>query len=243
MKYRLLWLVVIAVAIVGWASVSSALAEAVNPFSPTLEDIQALGDNTSGFSNGNQLSTIDAIHIAPDGIHLDVTWRIGQNSDPFGENLGETFSRVVLTRYTNGEDNGLGRLLDPPYDGIKWCIMSDMPLSSQPYIQPAPDWTYYQVPSTIPVPGDMSNTMATLSFDDARNFAGIEPNTIVHPDTNGEIRSNSFGLQLYAGFSLTPGQPVPGHIWITRWIPEPTTSTLLLVGMVGLLGRIRGRKS
>lgn len=242
MMYRQRWLVAVAIAIVGLAGASSALA-AVNPFSPTVADIQALSDNTSGFSSGAQLSTIDAIHIAPDGIHLDVTWRVGQNSDPFGANFGETFARVVLTRYTNSEDSGAGRLLSPPYDGIKWCVMSDLAIQGQPYVQTAPNWTYYQPPSVIPVPGDMSNTMVTLSFDDARNFAGVTPNTIVHPDGNGQIRSNAMGLQFYSGISLAPGQPVPGHIWITQWVPEPTSATLLLLGAVGFWGRARRRDS
>jgi len=233
------WLAMVAVATIGLASASSALAVAVNPFSPSTADIQALGDNTGGFSNNNQLSTIDAIHVAPDGIHLDVTWRVGTGSDPFGTHPGETFARVVLTRYTNSEDGGIGRLLNPPYDGIKWCIMSDQPVNAQPYIQTAPNWTYYQPPATLPIPGDMSSAMATLSFDDARNFNNIMPNTIVHPDANGEIRSNSFGLQLYAGFGLTPGEPVPGHIWITNWVPEPSTGALMLLGLVGLVGRKR----
>jgi hypothetical protein len=241
MKYRQLWLVAIAMAIVGWVGANSALAVAVNPFSPSVADIQALGNDTAGFSGGNQLSTIDAIHVAPDGIHLDVTWRVGTGSDPFGTHPGETFARVVLRGFQNGEDGGLGRLLFPPYDGIKWWLMSDLPIGGQPFIQTAPNWVYYQPPSLIPVPGDMSNTMVTLSFDDARNFNGIMPNTIVHPDVNGQIRSNAFGLQMYAGFGLTPGEAVPGHIWINRWIPEPTTATLLLVGVAGFLGFGRRR--
>jgi hypothetical protein len=241
MKYRQLCLVAIAVAVAGFAGVSSALAAAVNPFPPSVADIQALGDNTSGFSSGAQLSTIDAIHTTPDGILVDVTWRIGTGSDPFGAFPGETFARVVLTRYTNSEDTGLGRLLSPPYDGIKWSIASDHPVGGQPYIQTAPDWVYYQPPALMPIPGDLSYAPVTLSFDDARNFAGKTPNTIVHPDANGQIRSNSFGLQLYAGFGLTPGQPVPGHILITQ-VPEPSTSMLLLMGAVGLVGRARQRK-
>lgn len=233
------WWAMVAVAIVSLAASRAAFAVAVNPFSPSTADIQALSDNTSGFSSGNQLSTIDAINVASDGIHLDVTWRIGQQDDPFGENFGETFARVVLSGFQNGEDGGLGRLLSPPYDGIKWCLMSDQPISAQPYIQPAPNWTYYQVTSTIPIPGDMSSTMAVLSFDDADNFEGIEPAGIVHTDENGEIRSNSFGLQLYTNFDLTVGEPVQGHIWIANWVPEPSTGVLMLLGMVGLLGRKR----
>jgi hypothetical protein len=238
MKYRQLCLMAIAV-IAGLAGVTSALAAAVHPFPPSVGDIQALSDNTSGFSSGNQLSTIDAIHTTPTGILLDVTWRVGQNSDPFGANFGETFARVVATRYTNSEDSNQGRLLSPPYDGIKWVIKSDQPIGGQPYIQTAPDWTYYQPPNLISVPGTQTDTAVTLSFDDARNFAGKTPNTIVHPDANGQIRSNSMGLQFYAGFALTPGQPVPGHIWISTAVPEPNTAVLLIFGTVTLVGRSR----
>lgn len=243
MRYRQLWLVAIAVAIAGLVGANSGLAASINPFSPSVADIQALGNDTSGFSSGAQLSTIDAIHVAPDGIHLDVTWRVGQNSDPFGPNFGETFARVVLRGYQNGEDSGQGRLLSPPYDGIKWCVMSDVAVGGQPFIQTAPNWTYYQPPSLGSVPGDMSNTMVTLAFDDARNFAGINPNTIVHPDVNGQIRSNAMGLQFYAGITLAPGQPVPGHIWITQWVPEPSSALLLMLGGAGIIMRARQRKA
>jgi hypothetical protein len=222
------------VAIVSLAGTRSSLAESVNPFSPSTADIQALSDNTAGFSNSNQLSTIDAIHIAPDGIHLDVTWRVGTGSDPFGTHPGENFSRVVLSGYQNNENEGLGRLLNPPYDGIKWCIMSDQPISAQPYLQTAPDWTYYQPASDPQIPGDMSLTMATLSFDST-----TQNNGSVAPDVNGEIRSNSFGLQFFTSFAMTPGDPVQGHIWISNWVPEPSTAALMLLGMVGLIGRKR----
>ena len=88
MKYKeLRWLMTIAVAIAGMVGASAALA-AVNPFAPSLTDIQSLSDQTAGFHGGQQLSTIDAINYAPDGIHLDITWRVGQNSDPFGPDFG-----------------------------------------------------------------------------------------------------------------------------------------------------------
>jgi hypothetical protein len=93
----------------------------------------------------------------------------------------------------------------------------------------------------VSVPGDTSYVPVTLSFDDARNFAGKTPNTIVHPDANGQIRSNAMGLQFYAGFALTPGQPVSGHIWLTQ-VPEPSTTMLLLIGAVGFVTRARQRK-
>lgn len=240
MNYRHRWLVMVAVATISLSAASSALADAVNPFSPSVADIQAVADQTSGFSNGNQLSTIDAITPVENGIRLDVTWRIGQNSDPFGADFGETFARVVVSRFTNGEDGGTGRLLNPPYDGIQWNIQSTQALNGQPFLQTAPNWLYYQPPATLPVPGDSSVAPVTISFDDAEEFDGGVPDTgVVNPDENGEIRSNSFGLQLYAGFGLAVGQPVQGQIWITNPIPEPSTAALLMLGLVGCFGRKR----
>lgn len=246
MNYKeLRWLVTVAAAIVSMVGASSALAVSVNPFSPSVADIQALSDQTSGFHGGQQLSTIDAIHYTDPndpmgGIHLDITWRVGQNSDPFEPNFGQTFARVTLARYTNGEDGGQGRLLFPPHDGIKWCLMSDQNSFVQPFIQTAPNWTFYEPgPGGYGIPGDMSMQMVTLDFTDARNFSGLLPPNIVHPDGNGQIRSNAFGLQLGGPGGLVPGQPVPGHVWITNWIPEPSTAMLLLMGAVGVVGVAR----
>ena len=99
-----------------------------DPFTPSVADIQGLSNAT----NASNLSTIDAINLAPDGIHLDVTWRVGQNVDPFAPGFGfQNFPRIGLARFTNGESGGTGRLMYPRpnhpdwYDGIKWCIMTD----------------------------------------------------------------------------------------------------------------------
>jgi hypothetical protein len=236
-------LLMVAAAAVSMVVVRSAAAVPTNPFSPSVADIQALSDQTDGFHNGMQLSTIDAIHMAPDGIHLDVTWRVGQLNDPFDPNYGLTFARVSLVIYTNSEDGGMGRLLNPPYDGIEWSLMSDHGSFVQPFVQTAPNWTYYEpFNGGNAIPGDMSLQMLALDFNFARNF--ITPGTIVHPDSNGEIRANAFGLQLGGPGGLVAGNPVPGHIWILSSIPEPihepSTVMLLVVAVVGLARRRLG---
>jgi hypothetical protein len=59
--------------------------------------IQDLADVTAGFHGGaGQLSTIDSITPIPNGIELEVTYRIGQEADPFGANYGLGFARVSL---------------------------------------------------------------------------------------------------------------------------------------------------
>ncbi len=227
-------LLMTAVVVASILSTSSALAQF---FSPSIADIQALSNSTAA----TNFSTIDAIHIAPNGIHLDVTWRTGQNTDPFAPFFGQNFPRIGLTRFTNGEEAGMGRLLNPPHTGIKWCIMSDRDVFSQPFLQTAPNWTFYEPANGgNNIPGDMSMQMSILDFNNARNFSGLTPANIVHPDANGEIRSNAFGLQI-VGPSGAVGEAIPGHIWITYWIPEPGTATLLVFGLVGAVGFARRR--
>ena len=77
--------------------------------------------------------------------------------------------------------------------------------------------------------------MATISFNDT------EQNGSVALDDNGEIRSNAFGMQFF-GPSPALGEEVQGHIWISHWVPEPSTAVLLLMGVVGLVGRARRRQ-
>jgi hypothetical protein len=56
-----------------------------------------LADVTAAFHGGaGQLSTIDSITPIPNGIEIEVTYRIGQESDPFGANYGLGFARVSL---------------------------------------------------------------------------------------------------------------------------------------------------
>jgi len=221
-------LMAVAVAIVSMFGASAAFAV---PYSPSVAEIQSLGNDTSNFSGGLQLSTIDNVSFSPDGIHVDVTWRVGaQVTDPFGENYGETFSRIVLDGFQNNENGGAGRLLFPIYDGIKWCFMSDTPLTVQPFILTPPNYSYYQPLNDPQVPGDMSNTMVALNFNST--------NPALPLDINGEIRSYGWGFQIF-GPSPTPGTSVQSQIWIRNWVPEPSSAVLLLIGLVGLVGRTR----
>jgi hypothetical protein len=234
---KLGWLLMVAVAIVGMVGASSALAEF---YSPSLAQIQGMSNTTSA----SNASTIDAMHVSPDGIHLDVTWRTGQSDDPFGPNFNlQNFPRVGVSAYTNGADGGLGLNLTNAM-GVKWCLMSDRDIFSQPYVKTAPNWLFYEPTNGgNSIPGDMSMQMSILDFSFAREFDGGVPDTgVVNPDVNGEIRINELGLQIVGPGGIVPGDEVTGHVWITNWIPEPSTATLLLLGAVGLLGRARRRQ-
>jgi hypothetical protein len=225
------WLIAAAIAIATGAGANSALAD---PFAVRVADVQGLSNSTSA----TNASTIDAINVAPDGIHLDVTWRVGQNTDPFGPGFGlQDFPRIGVSRFTNSEAGGTGRDLTV-YDGIEWTLMSDRDVFVQPFIQTAPDWTFYEpTPGGYNLPGDMSSNVITLDFNDARNFSGLLPANIVHPDANSEIRANAFGLQIVGPGGLVVGDEVPGHIWIAgSFIPEPSAVVLLGLASLALVG-------
>ncbi len=232
------WLATVAVAIVSLVGANSALAISVNPYRLTVADLQGMGNSTKN----TNLSTIDQITVAPDGVHLDITWRVGQNSDPFSPGFGfQDFPRVGLTLFTNSENDFTGRDLTA-YDGVKWIIMSDLDLqNAQPFVQTAPNWTFYEPSVGQPLPGDMSNAMALLDFtDNTQNFSGLLPANIVHPDGNGEIRVNSIGIQIVGPAGLAVGQSVQSSVWF-KGVPEPATATMLLLGAIGAFGFVRRR--
>jgi PEP-CTERM motif len=226
----------IAVAI---ATIFDAGAALSQPYSPTVADVQALGNSTAA----TNFSTIDSIQMAANGIHMDVTWRTGQNTDPFGPFFGQNFPRIGLTFFTNGESGGTGRNLSAS-NGIQWSIMSDQPVFSQPFIQTAPNWTFYEPANGgNNIPGDMSAQTSLLGFNSARNFSGLMPANIVHPDANGQVRSNAFGLQIVGPSGLALGEARPGHIWISGVIPEPGTALLVALGAAALVGFGRRRQN
>jgi hypothetical protein len=222
------WLVLVAVAASSMWAAGAALAV---PYKITVADLHALQNNTSSFSGGNQLSTIDAITVLPNGLQIDVTWRVGEGTaDPFVTYPGETFSRVVLGMNTNNESAGAGRLLSPPHDGMQWTLSTNTPVYAQPYLQTAPGWQYYQpAPGGYSVPADMSINMVGLNF----------VSDSIAPDGNGEIRANAFGIQMF-GPAPALGQSMSGRIILTG-VPEPSTALLVLVGAASMVVRARRR--
>ena len=192
-------------------------------------------------TNANNLSTIDAMSIGPDGsLHLDVTWAIGE-PDPFNPDI-QNFPRIGLTLFTNNDDGGLGRLISPR-DGVRWIIKSDLALqNAQPFQQTPPNWTFYESNYQQPIPAGMVATNATLDYDAAQNFSGLMPANIVHPDGMGQVRANALGIQIVGPSGLVVGQTVKGHIWLCG-VPEPASAMLLAFGAVALAGNLRRRQS
>jgi PEP-CTERM motif-containing protein len=232
-------LVVIAVAIAGLVTTSSAFALSVDPYKITVADAQGLGNST----DANNLSKITAMTVAPDGIHLDVDWALGQNSDPFGANFGQTFARIGLTVFTNSENGGAGRTLSPK-DGILWNIESDLALqNAQPFLQTPPNWTFYEPSIAYPIAAGMVPSPALLDFTaNTNNFSGLPAGVVTIEDGSGLVHANAMGVQIVGPAGLVPGQVVHGHVWIVG-VPEPSTIMLSVLGAIGLVGLARRRRS
>ena len=141
--------------------------------------------------------------------------------------------------YTNAENGSLGRLLFPGFSGVRWRVRSDHDSYVQPFVQTAPNWTFYEpIPGGNTIAGNLEWQWSTIEFDNAQNYSGVLPNTVVHLDGNGQIRDNSIGLQFGGPAGLVPGQEVRGHVSIFDWgsEPEPGSATLVMLGAPGLLG-------
>jgi hypothetical protein len=150
--------------------------------------VKDLGDVTAAnHGSPGQLSTIDNIVRSPgqlgSGIHLDVTYRVGNvnGCDPdFGcgpnDVLGLSFARVSVG--TTYPPNYTGPADLSGFMGVRWTIMSDIPLFAQPFVKVTDNYTYWEPAdpnsgSGFPVPGDMQNHHIVLNFAEAQNYAGI----------------------------------------------------------------------
>src|SRR5262249_8500958 len=113
-------------------------------------------DRTSDFSGGNQASTETSSNI-PGGLKLNVDWYTGASG------FNESFTRIVMThQYATGccgDPSLRGNLMG--FDGVKWLVSSDQPLTIKPYTQVGTSFTFYEGaqpggggPGTIQIPGD-----------------------------------------------------------------------------------------
>jgi hypothetical protein len=248
MKYRQHrgWLA-IAVAIASLAGAGSALAV---PYQWTIGQVKSLADVTAGFHGPpGQLSTINSITQIPNGIQLDVTYRIGQGSDPFAPNFGLGFARVSLS-------GGLGSPgLDlSAFTSSAFKVTTTVPVTAQSFIQ-----TDFTENGTTINDGDATPneafsflfwehndglaaggpTTVDLDFSSGNEFDGNW--NLANPQAiKGTDKIRAFGVQFASGVAMAIGQPVSATIRI-EGVPEPTSAMLAGLAAFGLIGLARRR--
>lgn len=215
----------------------------------TPQQIQGLGDVTAAFG-GDQLSTINSITAIPGGIELDVTFRIGQNSDPFAPSFGATFARVSLA-------GGLGfpGLDISAFDSSSVVIESTVDFTLQSFLQtdftedggaiddgdanPGESFSFlfWEHNSSVSAPGPVDGVM---DFSMATEFDG-NWNVVSPQQIQGLANVRQWGMQ-FGLFSNPPvlGQPVEATIRLSN-VPEPSTIALasLVIGWASTLQRRR----
>ncbi|HEY3394503.1 MAG TPA: hypothetical protein VGK58_17455 [Lacipirellulaceae bacterium] len=249
MKYRQLrWLLTIAVAIVGVISAKSAPAV---PYEWLVNQIQGLADVTPGFHGGaGQLSTINSITPIPNGVELAVTYRIGQETDPFGANYGLGFARVSLQ----------GQLGFPGLDlsantSSSFKVTTTTDVTAQSFLQ-----TDFTENGTTIDDGDATTgesfsflfwehndgvtiggpTDVDFDFSSGTEFSGdwglANPQAV-----QGTNAIRAWGVQLAKFSGMTIGEPVNATIRIEGVVPEPCTALLAVLAAAGLVGVTRRR--
>jgi hypothetical protein len=248
------WLTMVAAAIVSMMGVGSAFA--ATPYLWHVGDVQSLSDVTLGFSGGQSLSTINSITKIPTGIKMDVTYIVGQNSDPFGADFGQTFARIALL--------GSGTPFDfSAFSGTQWKVTSDLPITMQDFMQTG--WTETGAANVAGPDNDGDATFPeSFSFNFWEHNTGITPNTPTDevdsffdgtqsqfsgtwnkPNPQNLVGANNiqqYGVQigLFSGISF--GTHVHGTITIEGvHVPEPGTLTLAGLAAVGMIGFARRR--
>jgi PEP-CTERM motif-containing protein len=246
---QLLWLTT-AVAVVSMVGANRAHAV---PYHWGPGQIKNLANVTAAFHGGaGQLSTINSITQIPRGIELNVTYRIGQEADPFGANYGLGFARVSL-------QGGLGTGLNiGSSTSSDLRITTTTDITAQSFVQ-----TDFTENGTTINDGD-ANTSEAFSFlfwehNDGVTSAGGP--TVVDFDfasgtefsgdwglanpqaVQGTNTVRAWGLQLAKFSGVVIGQPITATIRIESLVPEPTTVALVSLAVLGLAGFGRRRST
>jgi hypothetical protein len=204
---------------------------------------------TAAFHGGaGQLSTIDSITPIPRGIELGVTYRVGQEADPFGPNYGLGFARVSL-------QGGLGTGLN--LGGLTSSdlrITTSTDITAQSFVQ-----TDFTESGTVndgdATPGEAFSflfwehndgvtaaggpTIVDFDFASGTEFGAWDlPNPQAVQGTN-TVRA--WGLQLAKFSGVVVGQPVSATIRIESLVPEPSTAAMIGFAVLGLLRFARRR--
>jgi hypothetical protein len=244
MKYQVAGrLLVIAVTSVFCASSAFAV-----PYVWTADQIQGLVDVTPGFNSG-QLSTINSITPIPNGIELNVTFKVGQNTDPFGPDFGQTFARVSLQGQLGFPGLDLSAFTSSSFD-----VTTTTDVTVQSFLQtdfmenggsiddgdaiPAEAFSFYfwehndGVATGGPTPAD-------FDFAAGTEFGGW---SLPSPQpVQGTNAIRAWGLQLGKFSGITFGQPITATIRIEGVIPEPATLSLIALAGLGMVGFARRR--
>ena len=204
-----------------------------------------MSDVTAGFHGGaGQLSTIDAITPIPAGIELKVTYRIGQESDPFGPDYGLGFARVSLQGGLGFPGLDLGAFSS---SSVKITTTTD--ITAQSFLQTDFTENGTTIDDGDVVPGEAFSflfwehndgvatggpTDADFDFSSGTEFDG-NWNVASPQPVQGTNAIRAWGLQLAKFNGMAIGQPVSATIRIEGVIPEPTSAVLLGLGTIGVL--------
>jgi hypothetical protein len=210
-----------------------------------------LADVTAGFHGGaGQLSTVNSITPIPRGIELNVTYRVGQEADPFGPNYGLGFARVSL-------QGSLGPGQDlSAFTSSALNITTTTDITAQSFVQTDFTENGTTINDGDATPGEAFSFLfwehnddvaaaggqTTVDFDFASgtefdgNWGVASPQAV-----QGTNTVRQWGLQLAKFSGMTVGQPVNATIRITSLVPEPSTVALIASAALGLVGFSRRR--
>ena len=240
------WLLMVPAAVIGIAAAGPAQAV---PYEWTAAQIQGLADVTPGFHGGaGQLSTINSITPIPNGVELDVTYRIGQEADPFGADYGLGFARVSL-------QGGLGfpGLDLSAFTSSSFKVTTATDITAQSFLQ-----TDFTENGTTIDDGDATpdeafsflfwehnDDVATggptdVDFDFASGTEFDGNWGLANPQlVQGTNAVRAWGVQLAKFSGMAIGQPVNATIRIEGVIPEPSCAIMAGFAALGLFGFAR----
>lgn len=242
-------LAMLALALVGLNGAGSAWAV---PYVWNASQIQGLSDVTAGFHGGaGQLSTINSITPIPLGIELDVTYRIGQESDPFGADYGLGFARVSLQGGLGFPGLDLGAFSS---SSVKVTTTTD--ITAQSFLQTdftenggaiddgdaTPDesfsFLFWEHNDSVATGGP---TDVDFDFSSGTEFSG-DWNVANPQPVQGTNAIRAWGIQLAKFSGMSVGQSVNATIRIEGVIPEPASAALFVLGAFGMLSIGRRRR-
>lgn len=250
MKYRQLrGLMMVAVAIVGMVGASQSFAV---PYQWNVGQLQGLADVTPGFHSGGapQLSTINSITPIPNGVEVNVTFRVGQETDPFGADYGRTFARVSL-------QGGLGfpGADASAFTSSSFKVTTTTDFTAQSFLQTDFTENGTTIDDGDATPGEAFSflfwehndgvgtggpTDVDFDFTSGNEFSGTW--NLANPQqVQGTNAIRQFGVQLGKFSGVAVGQPITATIRIEGVIPEPGCAMLASLATIGVVGFARRR--